>query len=279
MRMLLGSLIIFFAMGIAEAKEIRVVTSFYPIYTIALNVTKDVPGVSVSNLTPGISGCLHDYALNPSDMQKLSTADIFVVSGAGMEAFLEEVARQYPKLEIFRLSDRVPLLDGNPHVWLSISGAIMQTKNLGLAMAGIDPENSEFYRKNTDTYVVKLEALGLKMYKGLLPFKGSKVITLHDAFPYLAEEFGLDIVAVVEGKPGAEPSAKELSEIIELIKAKKVRAILSEEWYPVPSLETISRETGIGVYFVNAATKGPSSPDAYLQIMQKNLETLEEALK
>jgi zinc transport system substrate-binding protein len=124
-----------------------------------------------------------------------------------------------------------------------------------------------------------LEKLGLKMYSSLAPYKGTKIITLHDAFPYFAQEFGLEIAAVVEIEPGAQPSAKELADIIELIKKEGIKAIFSEQWYPVPSLETISRETGVQVYFLNPATSGEDDPDAYLAIMQENLETLEEALK
>jgi zinc transport system substrate-binding protein len=155
----------------------------------------------------------------------------------------------------------------------------MQVKRLGMVMEEVDPDNAQAYRKNTDAYVVKLEKLGLDMYRALARFRGAKIITLHDAFPYFADEFGLNIVAVVERGPGGQPSAKELSEIITLIKKSGVKAILSDEDYPVPALETISQETGVPVYFINTAVNGPDDPDAYLDIMRKNTKTLQEALK
>lgn len=272
-------LLLFFGITVSEAREIKVVTSFYPAYIMALNVTKDAPGVSVANLTPSIKGCLHDYSLTTADMQKLSDADIFIVNGAGMEGFLRNIAAQCPKLKVVKLADRVPLIDNNPHIWLSISGAIMQVKNLGMSLAGFDPGNASFYQKNTDAYVVKLEKLGLKMYSALAPYKGAKVITLHDAFVYFAREFGLEIVAVVEREPDAQPSAKDLSEIIQLIKKEGVKAIFSDDWYPVSYLDTIAMESGAPVYFINPAVSGPNDPGAYIEIMQNNLDTLKEALK
>jgi zinc transport system substrate-binding protein len=272
-------LIIFCVTGVSWAKEVKVVTSFYPVYIMALNVTKGAPGVSVVNLTPSIQGCLHDYSLTTRDMQKLGDADIFIVNGAGMEGFLENLAKQYPKLKVIKLADRIPLIDNNPHIWLSISGAIMQVKNLGERLAGLDPGNAPLYQKNTDAYVVKLERLGLKMYAALKPYKGVKIITLHDAFPYFAREFGLEIVAVVEREPDAQPSAKDLSEIIQLIKKEGVKAIFSDDWYPVSYLDTIAMESGASVYFIDPAVSGPNDPGAYIEIMQNNLDTLKEALK
>ena len=282
-KVLKKSLLVFILMlcgiGAAEAKEVKVVTSFYPLYIMALNVTKDVPQVTVSNLTPSINGCLHDYVLSTTDMQRLAEADIFIANGSGMEGFLENVTKQYPRIQVVKLTDRIPLIDDNPHVWLSISGAIMQVKNLGIAMEGFDPERAELYQKNTDAYVVKLEKLGLKMYSALAPYKGAKIITLHDAFPYFAQEFGLEIMAVVEREPGAEPSAKELGEIIELIKKEGVKAIFSDQWYPSAALDTISRETGAPVYFINTAVSGDNDPGAYIATIQSNIDTLREALK
>ena len=90
MKEILAFLILFCVTGISEAREIKVVTSFYPAYITALNVAKDIPGVSVSGLTPSDKGCLHDYSLTINDMHRLSDADIFVVNKADREG-AEEV--------------------------------------------------------------------------------------------------------------------------------------------------------------------------------------------
>jgi zinc transport system substrate-binding protein len=263
----------------AQAKEITVVASFYPAYITALNVAKDVSGVKVVNLTHGAQGCLHDYALTTNDMRTLSQGDIFVVNGARTEGFLEEVAKQYPKLSIVRLTDAVPLVENNPHVWLSISGAVVGAKNLGRAMQELDPDHAGLYQKNTDDYVLKLEKLGMKMYSQLSPYKGAKIITLHDAFVYFAREFGFEIVAVIEREPGAQPSAQELAQIIEVVRKCGVKAIFADQWALVPALQTVTLETGVPNYVLDLAVSGPDDSEAYIQIMQKNAQTIMEALK
>src|SRR5208283_414562 len=204
-----------------ETKKIKLVASFYPMYIMALNVVKDVPDVSVSNLTPPMTGCLHDYTLTTDDMKKLADAQVFVANGAGMESFLDRVMAQYPQIKIIKLADGIPLIKGkgeegdNPHVWVSIPLAITEVENFGKAMEKFDPAHSDLYRKNTKAYVDKLETLQKKMGTELLPYKDRKIITFHEAFPYFAQEFGLKIAAVVEREPGSEPSAKELADTIE----------------------------------------------------------------
>lgn len=268
----------------ADAKGINVVTSFYPMYIMAINVCKDVTGVSVKNLTPPTSGCLHDYSVTTNDMKKLEGADIFIANGAGMESFLSKIVGHYPNIKISTLSDGIPRIKGdgnqgdNPHVWVSISGAIAEVKNLGKAMENFDPEHKDLYRRNTENYANKLEALRSRMQSELAAFKGTKIVTFHEAFPYFAQEFGLDIAAVVEREPGSTPSAKDLAETIELIKKFRVKALFSEPQYPARAAETIANETGATVYVLDPAVTGTDDPDAYLKIMGKNLEVLKKAL-
>jgi zinc transport system substrate-binding protein len=117
------------------------------------------------------------------------------------------------------------------------------------------------------------------MKTALAPYKGRKIITFHDAFPYFAEEFGLSIAAVVEREPGSAPSAKDLSETIDLIRKAGIKVLFSEPQYPATAVETIARETGAKVYLLDPGVTGPDDPGAYITIMKANLKTLLEALK
>lgn len=275
----------FISVGAAasEAKEVKIVTSFYPIYIMAKNVAKDVPGVSIQNLTPTFTGCLHDYALTTNDMKKLSYAQVFIINGAGMESFLEEIIAQLPNLTVIQLSEGMPLIKreanavDNPHLWVSISGAITQVENLGKAMEGLDPTRQALYAQNTADYVAKLEALRRKMHAELAPYEGKSIITFHEAFLYFAREFGFKIAAVVEREPGSEPSAKELADTIELIKKKEIPALFSEPQYPAAAAGTIAKETGVKLYVLDPAVTGPDEADAYIKIMEENLKVLKQA--
>lgn len=89
---------------------LTVVTSFYPMYIAALNIVDGVEGVRLENLSEPQTGCLHDFQLTPEDMKLLSTADVFVINGGGIESFMSDVAKAYPKLDVVEACEDVVLL-------------------------------------------------------------------------------------------------------------------------------------------------------------------------
>ena len=94
-----------------EADDVlTVVTSFYPMYIATLNIVDGVDGVRLENLSEPQTGCLHDFQLTPEDMKLLSTADIFVINGGGIESFMSDVAKAYPKLDVVEACEDVALL-------------------------------------------------------------------------------------------------------------------------------------------------------------------------
>jgi len=270
-----------------KPKEFTVVTSFYPIYVSAINVAKDIPGVRVINMTEPQTGCLHDYQLSPSDLKTLESADVFVINGAGMEAFMDKVISQMPKLKVVEASKGIELIksstDGeeNPHVWVSISEAIKQVKNISKELALINPENSDKYSKNSEDYIKKLEALREKMHKELDGIKNRDIVTFHESFPYFAKEFNLNIVAVIEREPGSEPSAGEIADTIEIIRKTKVKALFAEPQYSKKAAESIANQTGAKVYTLDPIVTGAEDGDVdgYINKMEENLKSLLEALK
>lgn len=89
---------------------LTVVTSFYPMYIATLNIVDGVEGVRLENLSEPQTGCLHDFQLTPEDMKLLSTADVFVINGGGIESFMSDVAKAYPKLDVVETCEDVALL-------------------------------------------------------------------------------------------------------------------------------------------------------------------------
>jgi zinc transport system substrate-binding protein len=267
----------------SKPREIRVVSSFYPMHIMAMNVFKDVKGVILERLAPPNVGCLHDYVLTPGDMRKLEKADILIANGAGMESFLIKVAGKYPRLRVAQLAYGIPLIRGsggpNPHVWVSIGHAIDEVRNLSRFMARVDPDNASAYNRNSEEYISRLGTLRREMHASLDAYRGTPIITFHEAFPYFAQEFGLKIVGVVEREPGGAPSARELADTIGIIKKLRVKAIFSEPQYPAAAAEAIARQTGARLYLLDPAVTGPERPDAYLDQMRSNLVILKEALK
>ncbi|MFA6567277.1 MAG: metal ABC transporter substrate-binding protein [Victivallales bacterium] len=279
---LAGSILICCASSSAENPKTRIVTSFYPMYVAVLNVAANVPGVTVTNMTKQVSGCLHDYQLSPDDMKILSNADIFVVNGAGMESFLEKVIKDRPKLKIVNASKGIDIIKDrnieNPHVWVSISLHKKQIENIAAGLSKHDPENAGAYRNNADSYILKLEELRVKMAGFTKTIRNRDIITFHEAFPYFANEFGLNIVAVIEREPGSEPDARELANTIKIIREGKIRVLFAEPQYSAKIAEIIASETKAKIYTLDPVVSGPLAADAYMGIMGKNLEVLQEAL-
>ena len=266
--------------------KLHIVTSFYPMYVATINITKGVDGVEVVNMTKPQTGCLHDYQLSTEDMKKLEKADVFVVNGGGMENFLDKVVSQQKNLKIIDASKDIGLIaDGNemnPHVWVSVTNAIAQVKNIAGELAAADPEHADAYRANALAYVEKLEALKKDMHAELDDLPHKDIVTFHEAFPYFAEEFKLNIISVVEREPGSEPSPKELEDTVAQVRKLPVKVLFTEPQYSPGAAETIARETGAKIYSLDPVVTGEaneSAMDAYINAMRKNADVLKEALQ
>lgn len=284
--------------GSSEDKEdsIKVVTSFYPMYLLASNVVKDIDNVELINMTDSATGCLHDYSLTTDNIKLLEDCDIFIINGAGMESFLDKVLEQKPDLKIIDASEGIELIksdymnetdnhdhdhdeDYNPHVWLSVENAIKQVDNIENKLIEYNSINKEKYSQNAQEYIEQLINLDNKIHSELDNLENKNIVTFHEAFPYFAKEYGLNIVGVVQREAGSEPSAKELQETIEKIKKLDVKAICVEPQYSTKAAETISKETNVKVYTLDPIVTEESKNSSYIDIMNKNLETLKEAFK
>ena len=280
---------------------VNIVTSFYPLYISTLNIVKDIPNVELVNMTKPQTGCLHDYELTPQDLKTLEKADILVVNGAGMESFLDDIISQYPDLKIVNATEGLDLLEEadvdhdhdkdadvdhdyeyNPHIWVSVSGNIEEVKNITSQLSTFDPENSVSYEANSNEYISKLEDLSSEMHNELDNLPNKNIITFHEAFPYFAQEFGLNIADVIQIEPDSEPSAKDVEKVIDTVKSKHITALFTEPQYSSKIANTIATETGAKVYILDPIVTGDANEDAYdnyINKMKENLSTLKEALK
>ncbi len=261
---------------------LNVVTSFYPMYIMALNITQGATGVNLVNLAAQNVGCLHDYTLTMADMKSLAKADVLIVNGLGMESFVEKVALSYGNLKIIQASNGISVLRDNysgapnPHLWLSLKKCIQQVRNIGKELSIIDTPNANIYIKNTNHYVSDLEKLEKKMKSGLSYSRGVKIITFHESFPYFAAEYGLIIAGVIEREPGSTPSPRELKYIIDVVRKSGVKLLFTEPQYPSFAADVIAKQTGASLYTLDPAVTGPLTKNAYIAIMEDNLTVLKK---
>ncbi len=260
----------------------QITASFYPLYIMLMNITEGVPGAKINLMAPADTGCLHHYHLTPADMKLIQDTDIMVVNGAHMEEFMDKILATLDSSSIVTATGDWPLVEENPHVWVSPAGAIHQVEQITAGLCTLDAANSQLYQQNAATYIAKLQALQDTMHSALQPFAGASLITFHEAFPYLAQEFAFSLEGSIEREPDSEPTAKELVETINLIKEVQARgiplALFAELNYATSAAEVIARETGLTVHQLDPAVTGILDKDAYLHAMKYNTQILQEAL-
>ena len=269
----------------ADDGKLKIVTSFYPMYIDAINIVGNIEGVEVINLTNPQTGCLHDYQLTTQDMKILESADIFIVNGLGMENFLDKVIEN-KNLKIINASDSDEIFtikngdEINPHVWMSITYSMNQIKAITSQLCAIDEKHADIYKKNALEYLNKLSALRDEMHFELDNLPNKDIITFHEAFPYFAAEFKLNVAGVIEREPGTEPTPQELSDTIKLVNSLPVKVLFTEPQYSPKAAETIANETGAKIFELNPITTGEmDNKNFYIDAMKKNADILADALK
>jgi len=273
-----------------------IVTSFYPIYIFALNLTEDIEGVEVRNLTAPDTGCLHDYQLQTGDMKKLAAADAFLINGAGMEGYLSGVMDAFPQLMVVDASTGIELLcaeeehdhehdhdhgEYNAHVWLDAENAQTMVRNLAEGLMTACPDQAETIAANRDAYIARLEALDAELTAALADLPRKDIVTFHEAFPYFAKAYGLNVAAVVNREPSDSLSPAKLAELVKLVRDLGVPPLFVEPQYEDMAAQTLARETGAKLFTLDPAVTGPEEnvPLTYYEdVMRANVQVLKDAL-
>lgn len=265
-----------------EEQTLTVVTSFYPMYIAALNVIGDTDGVHLQNLSEPQTGCLHDFQLTPEDMKLLSKADVFIINGGGIESFMKDVAKSYPDLTIIEASEGIDLLEDegeeNAHAWMSVATYEEQVNHIAEGLAAADEKHASDYQKHADAYVVKLDALKERQQKVAEKIKGQSVILFHEAYDYVADDYGLDVAYVLDLDEERQVSAGEVADVLAAVRDDHVKYILAEELYGKSMGDTVEKETDAKVIYLDALNRGDYDADSYIKGMSANIDLIEQYL-
>ena len=290
------ALLLLLAMLPFSAPAETVVTSFYPIWLIALNLADGLPDLTVRNLAAPDTGCLHDYQLQTGDMKTLAEADLFLVNGAGMESYLDLVYSAFPDLPVADASRGIPLLkdlgtleigaseeeeEENAHIWLNAANASLMARNLADAMMASFPAWSDQIRKNLDSWCLRMEVLDAELKAGLKDLPRRGIITFHEAFPYFAEAYGLKVLAVVCREPGETLTPSQLAELADAVVSLDLPPLFVEPQAEELTARVLAAETGARVFSLDPIVTGPAENvplDYYDSVMRQNMRVLQEAL-
>ncbi len=281
--------------------ELRIVCTFLPPYVFALNVVGDTPGVRVDMLVAQDVGCPHNYVVRPSDLKQIALANLVIANGLGVEPFLDALVKNAPGARVITISDGCDVIraasDGhgphcqgdhdhhehgtvNAHVWVSPLQAARQVRNLARKLAEADPARRDRYTANGEAYAARLESLGRQMTEAASGFVHRNIVTLHDAFAYLARDLDLNVVATLEPEPGTEPSATQMAQIIDTIKRTRAAAVFYEPGTSDRVAQAVARDAGVSALPLNPfnTLEGPPTARSYEEVMAVNLATLQRAL-
>ena len=289
--LLLSLLLLFPALACAET----VVTSFYPVWILTLNLTNGIEDLEVLNLAENTTGCLHDYSLQNSDMAVLSRADALLINGSGMESFLPVITSAYPELPVIDATAGLPFLsesdiveigeaekgeEVNSHLWLDPQRAAGMASNLADGLIRLFPDCEQQITENLNAYRDRLLALDETLREALSGTQ-RKVIIFHEAFPYFAEACGLPVAAVINKEPEDSLPTAQLVRVAELIKTGESMPLILKSAEEDPAVNTLVNETGISVCELDPMTSGPEDPplDYYETVMIRNMKALQEALQ
>src|SRR5262249_27250148 len=162
----------------------------------------------------------------------------------------------------------------NSHTFLSFTNAIQQTYAIAKALAQLRPDLAAAFQKNAADYARRLRQIKAKAAARLADAKITRVVTVHDGYGYLLQEFGLAVAGVVQPAHGLTPSATELEDMVKLLQREKIKVVFSEESFPPPLLKVLRDETRVKVYLISHIASGAYTADRFEKEMQKNVDTM-----
>jgi zinc transport system substrate-binding protein len=267
------------------ATPLKIGVTLHPYYSWTANIVGSLPGYEVRPILPGEIDA-GDYQPRPDDIKKLVDLDAIVLNGIGHDDFIMPMIRSSGnrRLTIIRVNEATPQIRAsrgsgvNSHTFISFTNAIQQTYAIQKALAALRPADAAALQKNAAEYARRLRLIKSKASQQLAEAKITRVVTVHDGYGYLLQEFGLEVAGVVQPAHGLTPSAAELRDMVKLLQREKIRVVFSEETFPAAMLKVLRDEAGVKAYVITHIASGAYTADKFEREMQRNVETMIRAL-
>lgn len=279
--------------------KIKVVTTTEDLKSLVEYIGGD--RVSVVSLSKG-SQDIHQIEPRPSMVIELRDANMLVKIGMDLDMWVDslvETARNsnlfygksgycdasvgIKKLEVPKGKVDASMGDihiyGNPHYLLSPENAKIVSKNIFNTLCRISPENKEYFKENRNNFLLNLEKKISEWKEKISKYKGTKIITYHNSWPYFAKEFGFEIAGYVEPKPGIPPSPSHIAKLIETIKNEDAKLLFVEPYFPLKAPKMISQKTGIKILVLPNQTGGVKGVNNYFELFDYIIKKIDEAMK
>ena len=275
----------------AQAAKLKVGITLHPYYSFVANIVGDraevIPLID-ADANP------HGYTPQPADMVRMTSMDVLVVNGIGHDTWAFDIldaAGMRKKIKLIYANDGVSLIPVagapagekvvNPHTFISTTAAIQQVYSIARKLGELDPANATYYRDNARKYALEIRKLRAEFDKQVAGVDLSKFrcATMHSGYDYILQELGLQVSAVIEPRHGVEPTARQLAETIDRIKAAKVNVLFAEKYFASKLSDTIKQATGVKMYSISHISSGKYTPGKFIDEMRENLNTLATAIR
>ena len=281
----------------SDAGKLKVVTTVSPITSIVENIGGN--RIELEGVVPeGVNS--HVFEPQPSLARLLADADLIIANGLFLEQPTLELAEANKKDEtpILLLGDRAisreqwqfdfsfPESEGhpNPHLWPDPKLGLKYAELAQAELASLDPDNADYYKENLDAFHQRIDAMDAAIQQSVetIPQENRRLVTYHDSWAYFALRYDMEVIGAVQPSDFAEPSAREVAEIIDQVKELRLPAVFGSEEFPSDVLETIARE-GNTIFVDQLADDdlpgAPGDPDhSYLGLMRQNMRIMIPAL-
>jgi zinc transport system substrate-binding protein len=271
-----------------DQSKIQVVVAFNPLKQFAKAVGKDK--IEVKTIIPeGVEP--HDFEPKIRDMEDISKAGLFVYTGFGMESWIEKTLSSIDNKNLVVVDSSIgvdPIKTAgeeikehgqyDPHIWLSLREAKIQTKNIKDALVKADVINKDFYEKNFEEFSKELDKLYNEYKTKFHGVTNKNFVTGHAAFGYLCRDFGLLQNSVEDVFAEGEPTPQKLKALVELSKKNEIKVIFMEELASPRVSETLAKEVGAKVQKIYTIESNEENK-SYMQSMEENLSNIYNSLK
>jgi zinc/manganese transport system substrate-binding protein len=278
------------ALGGAEA-PLRVVT----LSTVLTEVAREVGGetVTVKGLVqPGVDP--HLFSPSPRDIRAMIDSDLVLSSGLNLEGYLRRVvSNDVPAGRVIAVGDalKAPItitsssgaVEEDPHWWHSIDNMLAAVEVVRMEFSASRPASSAQFLANARAYSVRL--VGLKAWAARemarIPSDRRILVTSHDAFGYLARDYGLTIQPVGAYSTEGEADGRRVAALVDYIRAHRVPAVFVESSANPRMVQNLVEETGVrlgGTLYADGLGPMGSGAETYESMYRSNVTAIVAAL-
>lgn len=291
----------------ASEQQLSVVTSFYPLYYLASEIGGEHVN-AVNLVSAGVEP--HDWTPKSRDLDTASKAQLFLYHGAGLEGWVDDFLSGLSKdstVVTKEISNGITLIAAteeeeehadeaaeeeahdhseggfDPHTWVSPKSALILAENVKNSLIEADAANQADYETNYEAVKQKIEAIDADYAAKLAQTTSKDIVVSHQAFGYLARDYGLNQIAIMGLSPDAEPRAQDLLSIAKFVKANNVKYIFFEELVSDQLAKTLADEADVETMVLNPleglTPDQENAGETYLSLMERNLQNLLQALQ